>query len=307
MAQGGWEAVGPEGGFAWDLAISPSYASDATVFAGVTGGVLRSLDGGDTWHRADRGLDNEFVPAIALSPGFEADGTLFAGTSGGGVYVSTDRADSWRQAGRGLGNANVEALAISPSFATDGTLLAGTFSTGLYRSVDGGDSWRPVNRGLTNSSVLAIAFRRASGQTRLPLSVSEAAASTSRSVGGVSLPRRWYLPYRRWGRHLGAGKLVGHEAVGASPGGLAGLRRGPNGFRRNRRRRPTAFHRRRRHLASGGRPIGRRQRTRHMVCPTATRWIGRSWLGCLEASSAPQMAVNRGARPQGDASTFTTR
>ena len=94
MAQGGWEAVGPEGGFAWDLAISPSYASDATVFAGVTGGVLRSLDGGDTWHRADRGLDDEFVPAIALSPGFEADGTLFAGTSGGGVYVSTDRADS---------------------------------------------------------------------------------------------------------------------------------------------------------------------------------------------------------------------
>lgn len=50
LADGGWERIGPEGGFVWVLGISPGFEDGSTVFAGTDGGgVFRSTDGGETW------------------------------------------------------------------------------------------------------------------------------------------------------------------------------------------------------------------------------------------------------------------
>ena len=94
----GWKSLGPRSGFVWDMAISPAFADDGTVFAGISGGVLKSTDRGDSWDRANKGLTSRFVPALVVSPAYASDGTLFAGTTGDGVFKSVDGGGSWTQA-----------------------------------------------------------------------------------------------------------------------------------------------------------------------------------------------------------------
>ena len=74
LAEGGWERIGPEGGFVWVLGISPGFEDDGTVFAGTDGGgVFRSTDGGETWQKQDKGLTTRTVPTLVVSPAFERD------------------------------------------------------------------------------------------------------------------------------------------------------------------------------------------------------------------------------------------
>ena len=147
-------AAGPPGGFAWTVAAPPGRPAEGHVFAGVTGGVLRSLDGGDSWQEA---AATSFVPALAVSPDFEHDRTLFAGTSGEGILRSTDGGESWESAGEGLTDPNIEVVTFSPAYEADRTVFAGTFGGGVFRSTDGGYTWRAASRGLTNDSVLTLA------------------------------------------------------------------------------------------------------------------------------------------------------
>jgi hypothetical protein len=89
-----WESIaGPAGGSVAALAMSPDYASDHTVWAGLRGhGVYRSVDGGGTWQPL--GLSDQVIVDLAVSPNFAVDHTLFAatglGASGYMVYRSTD-------------------------------------------------------------------------------------------------------------------------------------------------------------------------------------------------------------------------
>ena len=123
LAEGGWERIGPEGGFVWVLGISPGFENDRTVFVGTDGGgVFRSTDGGETWQKQDRGLTTRTVPTLVVSPAYERDATVFAGSSVG-VFRSVDRGDTWRLVNEGLENPKVLVLAISPAFETDATFL----------------------------------------------------------------------------------------------------------------------------------------------------------------------------------------
>ena len=142
-AQAGWQPLGPRSGFVWDLAISPAFTQDSTIFAGISGGVLKSTDGGDSWQMVNKGLTSRFVPAIAVSPGFASDQTLFAGTTHDGVFRSVDGGKSWAQHPNAvLKTAAVESLAVSPDYENNPVAFAGTFGQGVFRSSDGGDSWR---------------------------------------------------------------------------------------------------------------------------------------------------------------------
>ena len=146
-SQGMW------GGDVKALAISPGYVTDRTLFAGTSGGVFKSSDGGASWSAMNIGLTSLDVRALALLPCYASDRTLFAGTSGG-VFKSTDGGASWSA----ITNWGAWALALSPGYASDHTLFAGIWGRGVRKSSDGGASWSAVNTGITNLNINALAL-----------------------------------------------------------------------------------------------------------------------------------------------------
>ena len=122
-----WEdlTVGLDGMDIYDLAISPSYAQDQTIFASTsTAGVFVSHDGGRSWQETGfpgrAGFDS---PRLAISPDYTGDQTLFA-ASGAGVYRFAG--GEWQELQEGLGNIfPASALAISPNFPADKSVHTG--------------------------------------------------------------------------------------------------------------------------------------------------------------------------------------
>ena len=142
-----WQLLnGPRGGSVSALGMSPDYANDHTVFAGLRGrGVYRSIDGGDTWQVA--GLSDQVIVDLAISPNFATDHTLFAaaGLAPGGftIYRSTDGGTTWQSpylTPYSYGFKPLLRLSISPDFAHDHTLYA-LNGAETYKSGDGGSTY----------------------------------------------------------------------------------------------------------------------------------------------------------------------
>lgn len=144
-----------------DMAISPDFGNDGTLFAGAYGGgVYRSQDRGETWEATARGLKGIFNSGLATSPVYGQDGTVFAGNMYG-VEKSVDHGDFWTC---NSVNPNdfiyIRSLAVSPDYETDRTLFTANGSQGeytLYKTEDGGETYVPITcpfnlaRGLTIS------------------------------------------------------------------------------------------------------------------------------------------------------------
>jgi photosystem II stability/assembly factor-like uncharacterized protein len=139
------------------IAISPNFASDRTVFAGVPGGILRSFDGGQTWHVVELPSPPPVVSALVISPDYVRDGIVFASTVEDGVFRTSNRGGLWAAWNFGLLDLNTLCLAISPGFARDETLFVGTDS-GIFRSTNGGRAWREVDFPLELAPVLSLAL-----------------------------------------------------------------------------------------------------------------------------------------------------
>jgi photosystem II stability/assembly factor-like uncharacterized protein len=92
------------------------------IYAGTAGkGLLRTVDGGDSWTSLDNVLKDRSITALAVSD----TGTVFyAGTADGGVYRSTDAGNGWAQLNVGLTMPGVRSLAVDPQNAE--TVYAGT-------------------------------------------------------------------------------------------------------------------------------------------------------------------------------------
>jgi len=118
------------------------------IYAGTDGGLFRSTDNGENWSPVNEGLGRFPVRALL------ANGqTLFAGTEGGGLFVSANNAQSWTPSPIGPSGSKVLALALGA-----GALLAGTQDSGIFRSTDNGATWAPVANGLpANLQVRALA------------------------------------------------------------------------------------------------------------------------------------------------------
>jgi photosystem II stability/assembly factor-like uncharacterized protein len=157
-----WQPLpGPYGGSVAALALSPDYATDHTLFAGLRGpGVYSSGNGGNSWqHVSPNGW---VVIDLAISPAYVADHTLFASfglwTSGYHVYRSTDEGLSWQDATPAwTGLANQPHLAISPDFYTDHTLFV-VGGSQTFVSSDGGDTFAAPGGWFATHSVTQIAF-----------------------------------------------------------------------------------------------------------------------------------------------------
>lgn len=125
-------------GFPNTIAVSPS--DSKVVLVGLSrelasgGGVLKSTDGGVTFHLSNSGLSGgpmnlytSFSTAM-VSLRFSPDGTVALAT-GGGIYISTDSGDHWQ-------NANANAI---PTYFSDvawdrGYLYAATQGQGVLRT-----------------------------------------------------------------------------------------------------------------------------------------------------------------------------
>lgn len=123
------------------LALSPDYARDGTLLAGIAGtGVFKSVDGGALWVPASRGLASMGILDLWISPGFAEDGTAFARVKTGALHRTEDGGGSWQALAVTPG-----LLTMSPEFDRDGTLVA--YVPGydrpaeLWTSTDGGDQW----------------------------------------------------------------------------------------------------------------------------------------------------------------------
>jgi hypothetical protein len=143
-ASGSWQPVsGPTGGSVAALAMSPNYAHDHTVFAGIRDrGVYRTTDRGESWQAS--GLPGQVVYDLAISPAYTIDRTVFAlvgfWTDGFNVYRSNDGGATWQLpyvTPSSSGFSFVEHFSISPDFAHDHTLYV-FGSSGVYCSIDGG-------------------------------------------------------------------------------------------------------------------------------------------------------------------------
>ncbi len=142
-----------------ELAISPTFATDRTLFASVTltdnALFAVSRDAGRSWTFLGTGVAAPKVENFAFSPEFQADGTAFAANSASGVWRTTDAGQSWQPSGDGLSGVTVMDVACSPGFAADRTLLAAT-NAGTFLSLDAGETWTPHLAGLQEQTIRRV-------------------------------------------------------------------------------------------------------------------------------------------------------
>ncbi len=112
------------------LAVSPDFARDRLVLAAtLRDGVLRSVDGGATFHAWNFGLLDLRINALAFSPAFADDGTVLA-AGDNAVFVSRNGGRAWRE----LALPEAAAPFTAVSLLADGGVLIGTESAGLWRA-----------------------------------------------------------------------------------------------------------------------------------------------------------------------------
>ena len=134
-----------------DLAFSPEFATDHTIYLPMTQGnnLARSTDDGASFQWVYSGLPTGYmIYTAAFSPNYGLDRTIFLGYYKEGIARSTNAGSSFDWSRAGAESTYVESFGISPAFASDRTILAmargdssGETTAGLYRSVDGGLTW----------------------------------------------------------------------------------------------------------------------------------------------------------------------
>jgi photosystem II stability/assembly factor-like uncharacterized protein len=132
----------------FDIAFSPNYGEDRTIFAGfLRNKFAKSDNSGDLWKIIE--IDQKVRgPRIVPSPDFAKDKTLFLTNQEGRIFRSTDGGNTVKnisEVGRIFGN-YAPAMVASPDFAKDKTLFV-TGKEGIYQSVDGGLTWKNVSQG----------------------------------------------------------------------------------------------------------------------------------------------------------------
>jgi len=146
-----WTSHGPSAG-----ALAIDATTPGTLYAGNSGGVFKSTDGGNTWSVTNTGLpETSYVSALALDP--TTPGTLYAGGDAiSGVFKSTDGGGTWSAADAGLPEtAYVSVLVLDPT--TPGTLYARTGDGGVFKSSNAAGTWFAANTGLPEVGVSFLA------------------------------------------------------------------------------------------------------------------------------------------------------
>jgi photosystem II stability/assembly factor-like uncharacterized protein len=128
------------------LAIDPRQPLTVYASASTTGGVFKSVDGGQTWTNSSQGLPAQgYIDSVTIDP-FHSN-VLYAWASDAG-YVSSDGAASWTlsslpwpQNTSGSGSFIFDPVAPGIIY---GPWYSGT-RTGVQKSIDAGATWTPLD------------------------------------------------------------------------------------------------------------------------------------------------------------------
>lgn len=176
-AEGGgatWQFLGPGniGGRTRALIFDPT--DDNVVYAGgISGGIWKSTNGGDSWTPIGDALANLDVSSIVIDR--NDPNTLFAGTGegyfredvrgtalplrGDGVFVTHDAGATWTQLPFTASNDDfrwVNSLVLSPN---DSHRLYAATRSGVWRSLDSGQSWSRVLPATVKGGCLQLVIR----------------------------------------------------------------------------------------------------------------------------------------------------
>jgi photosystem II stability/assembly factor-like uncharacterized protein len=126
-----------------DLAVSPSYEEDGTLFAaanrihGIGGLLFKSTDRGASWRQV---YSSAGVAQVVVSPAFATDHMAFINAYNR-VQRSSDGGETWAELPFWSDyRHSARLLAISPNFAADHALYA--VGSEIYYSHDAGGSWQ---------------------------------------------------------------------------------------------------------------------------------------------------------------------
>ncbi|MCY3801597.1 MAG: hypothetical protein OXG46_08450 [Chloroflexi bacterium] len=204
---GQWVSMGEiPAGRATAAQATPFYASSRNVFfASDTGGVYRSIDGGDTFQERNSGLLDQRVTNLAVSPRFEFDLLLFASTPTG-LFRSGDGAANWSRATSGLPDSGVTGVAFAPAFEANQTVFAATDGFGVYRSNDAGTTWNSLSSsGLTRTDLKGIQVAPGAGGHLTMVVWTDSHVFRSRDSGSTWKERNSGLPGGRSIRFIALG------------------------------------------------------------------------------------------------------
>ena len=156
----------------WDVAISPDYDTDQTVFAlddyAYCGGdVVRTTDGGATWEPV---WGTSYPGPLAISPQYGDDHTVFSIADGYVVMGSFDGGDTWDGVGQWPTSDYYPArvVALPPNYSADSTIFAG--ANGFWRLPPGATTWELAASGLVTGTyvgTLAVSPNYAADSTLL--------------------------------------------------------------------------------------------------------------------------------------------
>ena len=131
------------------LAISSSYESDKTVFAGSSEGLFKTTSGGLQWvNLHDIHLTkSDYIIGLGISPNFKSDHTLFVSVRGKGLLKSENSGLSFQKVAAALlrDNHAIELIGFSPNYTLDHTIYAASDEM-LFKSTNAGIRWEIIKR-----------------------------------------------------------------------------------------------------------------------------------------------------------------
>jgi photosystem II stability/assembly factor-like uncharacterized protein len=169
IVRGNWIGLyigGARQAFPSDMAISPNYSNDCTLFvATLTTGIHKSTDCGESWSESNTGLTVTRIRQVEIPPDATDGNTLYTLSEDGHLFISTDGAASWSLVSTSMQGFDYRNLAFSAEFGTDQTMYASAEGwsqeeygggPGVFKSSDGGMTWSRMVDGMTDNNIRKV-------------------------------------------------------------------------------------------------------------------------------------------------------
>jgi uncharacterized protein (TIGR03437 family) len=139
---GAWAQLGSGVGPSKILALAADPKNNATVYAGTSHGVFKTVDGGLTW-KSTAALPLDAINGVSVD---FTNSTVYAATNEG-LFQSADGGATWKQ----LLTTPVTCVISAPT--RPGLIYAGRPAAPILRSFDGGASWQEVGVPVTTNGL----------------------------------------------------------------------------------------------------------------------------------------------------------